>query len=495
MGSLLWPGQEPEQTRLFPPRTTEDLQLERLCAFMAYNNYFKLSVADILKTWTDDPAVIAWRQDVLRDLLDNPALPEALDQLLDCIDVWESRSGAARQGQHDPKAMEVINLSDFSFLDSYIERISSLADTFDGLTLRSEGMQRLGRQIQDMRNSQRFDRIRDGFEQLCKDYAMPSRISIAFNLDAELKPTGVKLLRVERKQTKRRKLDLTRTAYNGMGSLLGKTVTGAGQGINMFVRRESMELRALKQDLIFYLSALKLCRAWEAVGLPYCFPEIRPAGEKAFTAAELFNPLLVLTQREQIVCNDIAFAPGGELLILTGANQGGKTVFLQSVALAQWLFQLGAAAPCRSASISPATEIVTVFAPSGADFTRHGLLAEEAGRIAHAVDLVTPGSLVLFNEPLNSTSPSENLAISRDVIAAFKAGGVRGVWVTHLYELASGREEMNARLSWGSTLGSIRIVVAHDETGTHPTYKIIRGEPEFNSYAAEVLRRKGVEIG
>ena len=61
-----------------------------------------------------------------------------------------------------------------------------------------------------------------------------------------------------------------------------------------------------------------------------------------------------------------------------------------------------------------------------------------------------------------------------------------------LYELASDRERVNRLIPWGSTLGSIRIVVATDENGTHSTYHIVRGEPEFKSYAAEVMRRKGV---
>ena len=495
MGVLLWPDTAPEQERLFPPRTAEDLQLERLCDWMAYSNYYRLSSAELLKTWTDDPAVIAWRRDVMRDILSNPALPEAMEKLLDCIDVWESRSGSARRGgDAETPDMNSVNLADFSFLDSYIESIGALADTFASLELRSDGMRRLGEQIRAMRESDRYDRIRRGFDELCKDYAMPSRITLGFNLDDELRPTGVKLLRVERKQTKRKKLDLTKTAFSGTAGLVGKVTRTATQSINMFVRRESMELRSLKQDLIFFLSARKVCLAWQKAGLPYAFAEIRPREEKCFETEEMFNPLLVMNGLEHVVSNSIRFAPRGELLILTGANQGGKTVFLQSVALTQWFFQLGLPVPCARAAISPAERIVTVFAPSGTDFGRRGLLSEEASRIAHAVELACSDALVLFNEPLNSTSPAENLAISREVIAAFKAGGVRGVWVTHLYELASGREKMNQSIPWGSTLGSIRIVVEQDEEGSHSTYKIIRGEPEFNSYASEVLRRKGVNI-
>ena len=215
--------------------------------------------------------------------------------------------------------------------------------------------------------------------------------------------------------------------------------------------------------------------------------------EQRFETRGMFNPLLVQNGTETIVSNDVEFSPGGEILVLTGANQGGKTVFLMSVALTQWLFQLGVMVPCTKACLSPARQILTAFAPSltGTSVGRStGLLAEEAGRIAAVVNGLTQYCLVLLNEPLNATSPAENLYISREVLAALKAAGARGVWVTHLYELAADRERMNHLIAWGSSVGSLKIVVRSDEAGVQPTYKVVRGEPEWNSYAAEVLRRK-----
>lgn len=494
MGVLLWPeGGTRKPDKILSPQTIEDMQLDRLCAAMNYNNYFKLSVNDVIQSWTHDPEVIAYRQSVLKDLLSNPDLETALEELLDCLDVWETHSVTSRRNNHDTGGPG-LNLGDFSYLDSYLDKITRLSRLFSGLSLNSVGMNALREQIRHMGSSQRFTAIRAGFDELCGAYALPSRVSIGFNLDKELKPAQLKLLRIEKKTSKRRKMAFTRNAHAMTTQLLSRTVADASQAITMYVKRESMDIREVRQDIIFYLSALKLCRSWENSGLEYCFPEIRPMEEKSFTSRAMFNPLLVISNKEKVVCNDIEFAKGGELLVLTGANQGGKTVFLLSVALTQWLFQLGIAVPAQYASISPVTEICTVFAPSGASFSRHGLLAEEAGRIAGAVKEAGENSLVLFNEPLNSTSPNENLHISREVIGVFKAAGVRGIWVTHMYELASDRRRVNELIPWGSTIGSIKIIVEADGSGTKPTYKITRGEPEYNSYAAEVLRRKGIEM-
>jgi len=232
---------------------------------------------------------------------------------------------------------------------------------------------------------------------------------------------------------------------------------------------------------------------WLDAGMPCCFPDILPSEDKAFTADKLYNPLLVLGGKSSanIVTNTVTFEKGGEIIILTGANQGGKTTFLVSVALAQFLFQLGMPVPAASAAISPCGGISTVFAPSGVQTTHGGRLAEECARIAAAVAEITPNSAVFFNEPLNATSPSENLSISRDVLSVLKASGVRGIWVTHIYELAAERGKLSELIPWGSTLGSMRVRVELHGELAEPLYKAERGEPEFRSYAAEVLRQKG----
>lgn len=494
MGILLWPqGQAAAPKYMLLNHTAEDLQLESLAGAMTFNNYYKLTVQDLGKLWTDDPNVITYRQQILQDFMDNPQLEELMESLLDSIDTWESHSGrTARTGDDRNQALD---LWDFSFLDSYLQKVESLNESLLSMEFRSPGMLAFRQKVQAMADSPRFTAVQNAFRQDCGGSTMPSRITIGFNLNDSLKPVTLKLMKIPEKGTKGRRMSMTPTALQMTRQILGKAIGEAGRSIAGFVRQESSELRSVKQDIVFYLSALNLRKSWLNRGLDSCLPKICPVEERAFRAEGMFSPLLVIHGSEKIVTNSVEFEKGGELLILTGANQGGKTVFLQSVALTQWLGQLGIMVPAASAELSPAQQVLTVFAPtvnSSSAGKGMGLLSEEAGRIAHAVEHMSEDCMVLFNEPLNATSPMENLYISQEVIGAFKAAGARGVWVTHLYELASERQRVNELIPWGSKLGSIRIVVENDHSGVHSTYHIIRGEPEFKSYAAEVMRRKGV---
>ena len=505
MGVLLWPEGKAIPRKYIPPEhTVEDLQLEALADAMSFNHYFRLSVADLLKLWTDDPETIVWRQAVLKDLMQAPEFCSAIEELLDNIDTWETRSGRSARsgGEMGRGGPQPLDLYDFSFLESYLQRLSEMDRMLGEMEIGSEGMRLLRQEIHASCDAGAFARAREAFEKDCRGYTLPSKVTLGFNLSNDLKPVNLKLLRVpertekQAKEARGKRISLTPQALQSVSQVLSTAVAETGMAISGFVRRESAPLRNLKQDFIFYLSAIHLMKSWDARGLKYCFPELRPAGEGAFRAAGMFNPMLVISGSEKIISNSVEFCEGGELLVLTGANQGGKTVFLLSCALTQWLFQLGFPAPCESAALSPAEQILTVFAPNAALVARNrGLLSEEAGRIAEAANTLSENCFVLFNEPLNATSPAENLDISREVLAVFKAAGARGVWVTHLYELASDRERLNTLLPWGSRLGSIRIVVETDEKGTHSTYHVERGEPEFNSYASEVMRRKGLDLG
>jgi hypothetical protein len=499
MACLLYPAGKMPAASPFPAQTIEDLQLGRLAKAMSPSDYYRLTPEELCALFTGDEEVLRHRQAVFRDVLRFPELESAMEKLLDSLDGWESRGGS-RRGGADAFAVG-FSLDEFTWLDGYLKKIDAAWREFDRIPVESAGFRALQGLLNELRNSKRYQDAASDFKELCPGFSAPARMRLGYNLDNELKPSRLKLLAMEppeegtrSKSTQKRKMMLTQRAVETDAMLLQRVSTQASQDINTFVIRETAALRGLRKELIVCLAVRKLTRSWEEAGLPACFPELRPPEEKTFRAKGLFDPLLLISDKELVVSNDAELRQGGELLILTGANQGGKTVFLLSMGLGQWLAQLGFPVPAAEAAVSPAENILTIFAPNGQRYGRKGLLAEEAGRIASAMENLTAGSMVLFNEPLTSTGPEETKAISAEVIAVCMAAGARGVWVTHVYELASHRASLEEALPWGSRLGSLRIVLEEVGGETKFTYRVERGEPKGYSHAEDALRRGGIHL-
>ncbi len=254
------------------------------------------------------------------------------------------------------------------------------------------------------------------------------------------------------------------------------------------LRDMTEDLDDLYRDLNFYLAALNYWRQMEGFHQDPIFPEIRPMEEKAFTATGMMDPVL-LQHRGDVIGNDIDFAPGGGLLILTGMNQGGKTTFLRTVGTLQVLFQLGWPVCAASASLSPVEKIVTVFSHEENTQLQHGKLGQELKTLRLGMTDMTPNSLMLFNEPITGTSPMENLYLSREILSVCKLSGYHGIWVTHIYDLAADCDRINERLS-GSKVSSLIVQVEGEGADVRTSYRILRGRPGYTSYAKQVLERE-----
>ena len=248
------------------------------------------------------------------------------------------------------------------------------------------------------------------------------------------------------------------------------------------------DLDDLYRDLNFYLAALNYWRQMDTFHIQPVFAEIRPMEEKAFHAKDMIDPVLLM-HRGQAIPNDITFAKDGELFILTGMNQGGKTTFLRTIGTLVVLFQLGWPVPASEASISPVERIVTVFSHEEDTELQHGKLGQELKTLRLGMTEMTPNSLMLFNEPITGTSPMENLYLSREILSVCKLKRYHGVWVTHIYDIASDCDTINETLS-GSKVSSLIVKVDGTGADVKTSYKVVRGKPGYTSYAKQVLERE-----
>jgi hypothetical protein len=111
---------------------------------------------------------------------------------------------------------------------------------------------------------------------------------------------------------------------------LSLVANAAGQAVDHMVSFFSM----LRTELAFYMGCLNLHEKLAAKGLPVCFPTPRRLSERWHQASGLYDVALALSSGFETVGNDLA-ANDKDLLVVTGANQGGKTTWLRAVGQSQ----------------------------------------------------------------------------------------------------------------------------------------------------------------
>jgi DNA mismatch repair ATPase MutS len=216
-----------------------------------------------------------------------------------------------------------------------------------------------------------------------------------------------------------------------------------------------------------------------------CFPSPAPPEGDVLSANGLYDVSLALVMEGVVVGNDFD-ADGKHLIMITGANQGGKSTFLRSVGLAQLMMQSGMFVGATDFRANTMRGVFTHYRREEDPTMVHGKLDEELVRMSEIVDLVTPGCLLLCNESFASTNEREGSEIARQVVRAMTDFGVKVVFVTHMYELA--------RALYAERSASARFLCAERRDDGHRTFRVIEGPPIPTSFGedlyAQIIERK-----
>ena len=95
-----------------------------------------------------------------------------------------------------------------------------------------------------------------------------------------------------------------------------------------------------------------------------------------------------------------------------------------------------------------------------------------------------------MNESIQSTTPGECLDIAEEFVRIFTVIGARGIFATHLSELAKRIDSLNSDPDCRSKCGSLTVTV-NEDTGER-IYKIVKGMPSGSSYAYSIFRKFGI---
>ena len=180
----------------------------------------------------------------------------------------------------------------------------------------------------------------------------------------------------------------------------------------------------------------------------------------------------------------------GRFFILTGANNGGKTTFLRGAGLCFLMAQTGFYVPAAACVISPCDFIFTHFPKEEETGINASRFTTEIKDLKVISDLVSENSLLLMNESIQSTTPKECAEIAGEITRIFCIIGVRGIYATHITELALMCDDITADPDCRSV--PVSIVATVDEESGKRLYKIKRGQPLKQSYAMDIFNSFGI---
>jgi DNA mismatch repair ATPase MutS len=253
-------------------------------------------------------------------------------------------------------------------------------------------------------------------------------------------------------------------------NLVANAVAQSADHINSF-------FNALRLELAFYIGCLNLSEQLAQLGEPVVFPQPTPASERRLSFTGLYDVALALTMNQKVVGNDVN-ADNKDLIIITGANQGGKSTFLRSIGLAQLMMQCGMFVPARSFCANICEALFTHYKREEDATMESGKFDEELSRMSDIVDNITPNSAVLFNESFSATNEREGSEIARQITCALLEMRIKVFYVTHLYELANS--------FYDQQMENAIFLRAERKAGGERTFKLVVRKPLQTSYGRDV---------
>jgi DNA mismatch repair ATPase MutS len=467
----------------------QDLELETLFDAMGLGDKFIIEVSKkIILSSLKKPDEISYRQEILKDCLKYPdVLRELYAIALDSIK-GEKKTYFGFFSDYPSsilgRAVEVLGL-----FATTLRKLRTIADEYHE-KIESEGLKVLFAMIRHELDDEYLSTVQNHLKEL----KFSRGVLVGARLGEGNNPTNLMLHKQPGKKQGRFHLALSKNRSQFTYTLPDRDMSGATEisvlrdrSINTVANATAIStdhilafFNMLRTELAFYLGCLNLQEQLVRKTLPICFPVPAITGICTHSSAELYDVCLALKLQSTVVCNDLA-ADRKELVIITGANRGGKSTFLRSVGLAQLMMQCGMFAPARSLSADIYDGIYTHFRREEDSTMNSGKLDEELGRMSQIVESLEPHSLLLFNESFAATNEREGSEIARHIIRALIEYHVRIFFVTHFYELA----EDFYRLKADYTL----FLRAERHTDGNRTFKIKEGIPLPTSFGEDLYER------
>ena len=487
--------------------TIKDIALGELIEHLGGDPDERAAIRKIATQIPQDPRDMTFRQNILKDLIANDDLCDSMSDILTQIKTLKLFGGVRKAANERDTSLYTL-VQTLRELTVYVDVLENLYSELINSSIKSEGLTDLRDSLETIIKDDKFAQAKNDIRLMHEDLSnvRAAVIGVNFTPDFDIErvstiefvPYGLRSKYTIMDVAAATKLSTPghRVRYDDallsaitpkMEKHLKSHFFEIKRTLTKYTNYDNSFLVEMYEGLIFYLRSAKLAKRLKDKGYEITFPEITPASESKLSVTGFYNIRLAFNGEKEIVKNDFAFTPDERIFILTGPNRGGKTIVEQALGLISVMMSLGMFVTADTCTGLPFGNILTHF-PIDENLTiNYGRLGEEAVRIKEIVKSSGNNTLILFNETFSTTSASDGLYLSKDLIRVLKEKGAYVIFNTHIHDLAKQIPEMN---SWNGQGNIISLVMERKDEKN--TFILKRAEPDSSSYARDIAEKYGI---
>ena len=238
-------------------------------------------------------------------------------------------------------------------------------------------------------------------------------------------------------------------------------------------------------DFTFVLKTVNLLCEMKENGCKLCYPTV---SDGRMDVKNAYDPNLIRKiPYAKIVKNDLLFSKEDSRIgILTGANSGGKSVFLRTLGIEAATFQLGMPVFASHASM-PVFDNILMHISSELEETEDSRFVTECVRMKEILGQATSNTLILMDESFSGTGSLEAAAVAHEVLKTICRRGAICLFSTHIHEITAHIDDINKN---GKAVFPMKVEMRNGER----TYRVLYNEYDDYSHAADIARKYGLEF-
>ena len=468
----------------------QDLELSTLLRAMAGDDEFIYDVAHkaVLLGLQNDIDTILYRQDVVMDCLKNPTIVRELYDV--AVAAIESKK-KKRLGWFGTYPAAILS-SSMALLQNYVDFLIILRDMAEkhGEQFESEGFTTLFAMLE----REFSDEYLENIQNLLVDLKFGKGVLVSAELGAGNAGTNYVLRKANRPIRNWfeqifakgppaytvRIAERDESGARALSELQDRGIHLAANSLAQSADHIQSFFEMFRTELAFYIGALNLHDRLVLKGEPVAFPVPKPATERWHSMEGLYDVCLTLSMAGAVVGNTVD-ADARSLVVITGANQGGKSSFLRSIGLAQLMMQCGIFVGAQTFTAGICNGLFTHYKREEDKTLKSGKFDDELSRMSDIADHLRINSMLLFNESFAATNEREGSEIARQIVRALLERRIKIFFVTHLYDFAHSLYEKK--------MSDAIFLHADREPDGRRTFKLAEGAPLITSFGEDLYEK------